>query len=77
MSAILKPILVDMHVKISLEHLCACVQKVSESWMLEMNVKTSTNVPSILTFAGEVVGVLIGKTQFDQRGSYAKLLHRS
>ena len=67
MSAILKPILVDTHVKISLEALCAYVQKVSESWMLEMNVKTSTNAPSILTFAGEVVDVLIGKNTAGQK----------
>lgn len=55
MNVILKPILVDTHVKISLEVLCACVPKAFESWMLAMNVKILTNVPSIPIFAGQEV----------------------
>ena len=55
MNVILKPILVDTHVRISLEVLCACVPKAFESWMLAMNVKILTNVPSIPIFAGQEV----------------------
>ena len=55
MNVRLKQMIVDMIVKISLEVLCACVLKALESWMLAMNVKILTNVPSIPIFAGKEV----------------------